>query len=117
MCFQMRVPAAVAPLCLSVLRLVCLFCVVPVAAPSPSAQGLERRTGTLRTSLSPERQGLRPGGALSGLPPALLEWPNRLHDPQPGDLNATQLGAALGRHFDPRIMSVSRPPRWQHKHR
>lgn len=104
----MRGCVAVAPLCL-----LC-FCLL-----GDRVRGLERRGlgSSLRTSLSPERQGLRPGGALSGLPPALLEWPDRLHDPQPGDLNATLLRAKLGRHFDPRVMSVVRPQRRQHKHR
>lgn len=58
----------------------------------------------------PERQGLRASVGLSGLPvPALLEHPDRLADPQPSDLNATELRARLGRHFDPRVVSVRRP--------
>ena len=135
----MRGCAAVAPLCLLCF---CLLAVLAVRVRGLERRGLERRglgsslaagslsslsslgslsslssLSSLRTALSPERQGLRPGGALSGLPPALLEWPDRLHDPQPGDLNATLLRAKLGRHFDPRIMSVVRPQRRQHQHR
>ncbi|KAK3931819.1 Noggin [Frankliniella fusca] len=87
----------------------------PAPAPAPAP-------ALLRTALSPERQGLRPGGSqgLGGAMPALLEKPDRLYDPQPGDLNATLLRAKLGRHFDPRVMSIQRPSafkrqRSQHK--
>ncbi|XP_034238173.1 noggin-like isoform X2 [Thrips palmi] len=146
----MRLPAGVGPLlCPSPQSLQSLLCVLLALAaltttPTPAdglqqglqqglqhdappqhgqhgQHGLQGLRGALRTALSPERQGLRPGGGPGGLSsslvpvPALLERPDRLFDPTPGDLNATLLRARLGRHFDPRVMSVQRPSRAQRR--
>lgn len=135
LCFQMRHPAVVGPLlCPSLLCVLqALLLAALLTTPTPSdglqhdappqqgLQGLQGLRGALRTALSPERQGLRPGGGLSSSAgasvavPALLERPDRLADPTPGDLNATLLRARLGRHFDPRVMSVQRPSRAQRR--
>ncbi|KAJ1528695.1 hypothetical protein ONE63_007088 [Megalurothrips usitatus] len=120
----MRVPQGVPDPCPPLVLVVCVLCVLlaaPIASPSPqhgSQHGGQH--GGLRSALSPERQGLRPSGvsALGGLSvPALLERPDRLYDPQPGDLNATLLRAKLGRHFDPRVMSVQRPAALRRQHK
>lgn len=68
---------------------------------------------TLATSeqrLSPQDHGLRPAPPLEDLPPPdLIENPNKLHDPRPGELNITALRYKLGRNLDSTFMSIGRP--------
>ncbi|XP_052126533.1 noggin-like [Frankliniella occidentalis] len=123
----MRLPAAPGPSSCAALRLLLLTLLLLLAAVDTVApHGSDLHSpARLRTALSPEGLGLRPGGGpgtlggqahAGGAVPALQERPDRLYDPQPGDLNATLLRAKLGRHFDPRVMSVQRPSAAKRQH-